>query len=371
LVDAHQGWSFAWHRDERSCFDSAFHDEWLDMVRQSPEATIFQHPLLVKAWMATRGRTFAVMPAFLMARHANGSRVMIPFCIWPGRLRNGFRRRLIPVGQPNFDYQDPLSTWSDQLAPGWNTFWPALYAFLKQSRMFELFGIMRLSAAKAPMQARPDSAVASPVIDFREWRDVDHFMSGLGGNLRRDTGRRIRRLSETGSLRLKIYAPGEEKFIHEELNRMREAYARAWAGTPSAGVLADPSIVHFYERIANTLLPAGMLHYSVLLAGDRPVSWVYGFLFNHRYHFYKPVYDPDMADYSPGKIHCYYLVEAGFKEGWQYFDFGAGLESYKLQWTTRQTELKECWWYAETWRGRACAWLHETTAGRRKEGAAP
>lgn len=346
-------WKFEWRCGDHWLRDPEFLREWQDLVNANAAARIFQEPVFVRLWFETRGRDFRLSPALLCVRRADGARAIFPFGIGPARLLNGFRRRAVGAGEPNFDYQDPAVVWSST-GEDWPSLWTALSVELRCQRRFELVGFVRLSASIAPPEAQPDPAIASPIIPLRRWPTAEAFLETRSGNLRVDVRRRARRLSERGREEVVVFGPGETEAARAELARLRAAYAREWAGAPAAAEFGSAALRRFYERMIEDLLPAGWLHFSALRLDGRSIAWVFGFLYRGIYHYYKPVFDPDFRDFSPGKLLCWRLIEMGFREGWREFDFGAGVEPYKLQWTDERTELRQVWWPANTWRGRLC-----------------
>lgn len=354
MANPDHGWIFEWRRGWDALQDAVLNDEWRALAGQSPDTGIFQEPLLVKAWFETRGRDFRVEPVLLWARHANGSRVLIPFCAWPVSIANGWRRRLVPAGEPHFDYQDPLAAGPAGKEVDWVSFWPAAREEIRSNRGFELAGLMRLSAGVAPGDSTEDLAAASPIISLGNWAGYGEYVAGLAASQRGDLRRQMNKLSERGTVECVVFGPHEVAAAQGELGRMQVAYGAEWAGTPAAGLFCSPAMNRFYSRMIADLLPAGWLHFSVMRVGGQPVSWHFGFLHRGVFHYYKPVYDPRYASYSPGKQHCLMLIGKGFEEGWTRFDFGAGVEGYKLRWTQERVGLRQVWWWTRSLRSRLC-----------------
>ena len=75
------------------------------------------HPAVVRAWISVMGGEDRFAPHFLIATHSGGQRVLWPLVRPRAGLRQGFIRRLIPVGTAVnpygskgmlFDYHDPV-----------------------------------------------------------------------------------------------------------------------------------------------------------------------------------------------------------------------------------------------------------------------
>ncbi len=363
MAKSNSGWIFEWCRGWATLKNSGFLREWQALAAGSPDIGIFQEPILVRGWLDTRGRDFGVEPYFLWARNEDGSNVVIPFCLWPGTFRNSWQRRLVPAGEPHFDYQDPLGVGPRGKPVDWALFWNALVAHLRGQSWFELAGLVRLSADRAPAESVPDSAVTSPYIDLREAENLDAYLKGLGTSHRGDLRRQGNRLAALGEVSCEVFRPDQTSGALAELGRMQDAYRREWEGQPAATLFCSSEMMRFYTRLVTDLLPGGWLHFSVLKAAHHSVSWHLGFLHRGAFHYYKPAYDPEYAAYSPGKLHCLKLIEMGFGEGWERFDFGAGNEGYKLLWTRRQVDLRQVWLRPGTPRAWFCATVRKV-AGR-------
>ena len=62
---------------------------------------------------------------------------------------------------------------------------------------------------------------------------------------------------------------------------------------------------------------------------EKPLSYHVGFIYNKWFYYYKPTFDFSFRNYSPGKIHIWYLIKDSINSDLDRFDFGIGYESYK------------------------------------------
>ncbi len=68
----------------------------------------------------------------------------------------------------------------------------------------------------------------------------------------------------------------------------------------------------------------------MLMVGDRPVAWNYGFQFHGSWFWYQPTFDSRQEENSPGQCLLLRIVtEACDMDGIKVVDLGLGAEGYK------------------------------------------
>jgi CelD/BcsL family acetyltransferase involved in cellulose biosynthesis len=365
-------WRFEWIEEYDGVLSPSFLSVWEGIARRARNPHVFQEPQIARAWLETKGAALGVVPRFCRAVSDAGAEVLVPFCQVPHGRHNAWRRRLISVGEPHFDYQDPAAVWPEDGTPPWAEFWPSLNDELARKGRWEHAMLLRLGFASAPSDAAADTAGESPVLRIEAKATLDDVLKDRPAKHRTDVRRQIRRLQDLGRVDLHTYTPDELPAARVELHRLREAHERLWAGSAAQGLLRRPGTFAFYERLVEAALPA-LVHFSVLRVADRPVSWHFGFLRDGVLHWYKPTYEEDLEALSPGKVHLARLIELGLRLGWREIDLGGGTEAYKYLWTDDARPLAQWHWQADTWRERmyrvarrAYDCLPRTVAGRRK-----
>src|SRR5262249_32002585 len=124
--------------------------------------------------------------------------------------------------------------------------------------------LLRLRPESAPPRAVADTARSAPFIRLEGRNTLDDVLRSRSGNHRTDVRRRLRRLEGLGPLELKVYEPGEGPSARAELERLRDAHVRLWSGGPSGELFRQPGTFAFYARLLDSVLPLGLLHFSVL-----------------------------------------------------------------------------------------------------------
>jgi CelD/BcsL family acetyltransferase involved in cellulose biosynthesis len=141
---------------------------------------------------------------------------------------------------------------------------------------------------------------------------------------------------------------GPVKFVHLKslgdvqaaLPGFADAHVARFRATHRTSSLSTPERRSFLEELTRRLSGAGVVTLSMLMIGDRPVAWNFGFQFHGSWFWYQPTFDSRQEDNSPG--HCLLsriVIEACDMDGMTVVDLGLGAEGYKERFgnSTRQT----------------------------------
>ena len=345
-------WEFSWHRGWPVLEDERFLSLWEGIVTQCPNARVFDEPALVRTWFETKGRAMGLEPLFCLAKRSDGMSALMGLTRSARGWKSRIRRQLVGVGEPHFDYQQPVWRAPDGHSFPWGDFWAAIEEFeIRSSRDFESLRMVRMREDTAPPDAVRDHAEVSPYISLKERNDLDQFLATCRSSHRADVRRQRRRLIREGKLTYEVFQRDQMRPAMTEFHRMREAYERLHADEPSVGLFSLPGTCEFYEQMICDLLQTGLIHFSRLLLNGTPISWHFGFLHRNVLHWYKPTYAKEFRNFSPGKVHLAYAIEEGIKQGWTELDLGPGAEDYKFQWTPNYIPLYTREWRSVTLRG--------------------
>lgn len=128
--------------------------------------------------------------------------------------------------------------------------------------------------------------------------------------------------------------------IQAALPEFADAHVARFQATHRISSLSTPERGCFLEELARRFSDAGVVTLSMLMIGDRPVAWNYGFQFCGSWFWYQPTFDSRQEENSPG--HCLLsriVNEACDMDGINVVDLGLGAEGYKERFgnSTRQT----------------------------------
>jgi len=138
------------------------------------------------------------------------------------------------------------------------------------------------------------------------------------------------------------------KFVHQQVQAQiqaalpdfADAHVARFLTTGRSSFLSTPERRLFLEELTRRFSGAGVVTMSMLILGERPVAWVYGFQFHGSWFIYQATFDSRQEEHSPG--HCLLstiMIEACDMDGMKVVDLGLGAEGYKERFgnSTRQT----------------------------------
>ena len=168
----------------------------------------------------------------------------------------------------------------------------------------------------------------------------DFSGSLLSGEVRRDTKRKIRRLSEIGKVRLVCAADKQtsESILLEMIRQKRLRYRN----TDQRDFLADENVRRFYRECPERLGLRGYVHCSALYVGNELVAAHWGVVSDGRFYWLMPSFEADpWGKYSPGRVLLFFLFDWAANQHLYEFDLTIGDEYYKKKWSNAVMPLFE------------------------------
>jgi CelD/BcsL family acetyltransferase involved in cellulose biosynthesis len=139
----------------------------------------------------------------------------------------------------------------------------------------------------------------------------------------------VRHLGRRGKLTFRHLEDVDDIMVHLPQFIRQHIRRSALAGRRSAFLNSD--YVSFYENLLERFDTRREIRFSVLELDGRAIAYHFGSLFRGTYLYYKPTFDVDLWDLSPGQALLWYLFEYLKVADVQEFDFGDGGESYKYR----------------------------------------
>jgi len=115
----------------------------------------------------------------------------------------------------------------------------------------------------------------------------------------------------------------------EHLRHFFEQHITRFALNGLRSQFLEPERCKFYEGLIEELDPCAELRFAVLELDGRPVAYHLGFHQNGKFIHYKPTFDVNYWDCSPGYVLLLYLFQYALKSTMTEFDFSIGDHSYK------------------------------------------
>jgi len=325
-------WQFKWITTWGEVWGQDFISRWCALMKDSPDAHVYFEPTIVRAWYETYFKLRNIEPRFIMASYEGEYEIFFPLVLDKGAWKDGWQNIIYPVGQYGFDYHDPIvnKDLSDDLI---RAFWKAFKEEISQlNDRIDVIDIPRIRGRWIDEQNSFLKPVAqAPFIDLLQFKTYEDFLMALPKQLRQELRRQPKRLRERGPLEFKIIK--DTNCALEVLPTVEKRRRERW---PNANITKG-----FYHNLVKFGLESGLVHLSVIKSCGEAISWHLGFQYKSKFYYYIPVFNPDMANYSPGKVHLALLIEEAIKQQLEIFDFLLGAENYKLKWTKDCVDLYE------------------------------
>jgi CelD/BcsL family acetyltransferase involved in cellulose biosynthesis len=321
-------WKFEVCDNWEQIWDAEYQRQWIHLLDVSPNAHVFFHPALVKAWVKTYLPLRDLTPIFIRG-YENDDEVFFPLVLWKKNWKNAFLHTIIPVGYSDYDYHEPifLKKFTENQI---QLFWQEIWDFLLKKYSFDEFMIDGLHQMFTPVKAELISQEPCPYIPIAQYKNIDEFKSDISSKLKKDIERRIRRIEEEGTLQYIVYDKQLIQCALDIMPRMIELHSQRWPNAYKAP--------NFHKNIVVECIEQEILHFSQINCNNIPISWRIGFVFRNKYYSYMPTINPDYQHFSPGKIHLLFCIEEAINHRLEIFDQLRGLELYKSEWT-KQFEM--------------------------------
>jgi Acetyltransferase (GNAT) domain len=167
----------------------------------------------------------------------------------------------------------------------------------------------------------------SPLVDwtrFENWDAFTRHVKSRRSNLFSDSRRRRRKLeNDLGSMIFTFQDNSPEAFT----SCLR---CKSVKYPSTQKLFAQPSHVRLLEELSKN----DLLVISSLTAGKTVLAVHLGLFWEDRFYWWIPAYEPQYAEYSPGRLLMESVMEVSYQQGHKEFDFLIGGESYKWHYAT-------------------------------------
>jgi CelD/BcsL family acetyltransferase involved in cellulose biosynthesis len=223
----------------------------------------------------------------------------------------------------------------------------AVFAELRQLGMSRvaLASLPADSATPAALQSAADKcgfhlyirpALLSPQVELNSAAQRQELKAAVAG--KRQLRRRMRAMELEGPVTSPCLQSWPE--IQAALPGFVDAHVARYQAMKRVSIFSAPERRFFLEELARRFSGTGVVTMSMLMIGDRPVAWNYGFQFHGLWSLYQPTFDIRCEDHSPGYcLTARIVIEACENSSLRLLDLGLGTEGYK-EWfanSTRQT----------------------------------
>jgi hypothetical protein len=308
-----QNWDEIW--------ESSFQEKWLTIMDESPDAHVFFHPALMKAWYTTYRFIRKMEPLFVYAQ-CGTSTLLFPLVRWRCNWKNAFQTLIVPMGFSDFDYHDPIvshSIGTEVL----QQFYRELFLLLNDYNTISWDG---LHASFLPEFLPTVHEEICPYIAIDGFSSVNDYLEGLSKNVRKNYLRRRTNLEKEAQIQY-IVCDDIAKYdsVKETIPIMLKYHAERW---PRAYKAPD-----FHENIIKFGLESKILILYLIMAHEEVVAWRIAFAFKRKLMLYMPAFNPFFMNYSPGTLSLCFCIEDAINRNFVEIDQLRGGETYKQDWS--------------------------------------
>lgn len=156
------------------------------------------------------------------------------------------------------------------------------------------------------------------------------------------------KLMRMGKLSCVTYTTEEE--IQPRLDNLFDQHVRRWEGTKSPSQFNKLIHREFYKRLIKNFDNKNWLRFTEIRLNEQLIAVHFGAHYAGSFIWYKPSYEPEYAEFSPGEVLLKRLIEFAMSEGAQVFDFTVGDEAFKHRFATQIREIKDIHVTQSFWR---------------------
>ena len=139
--------------------------------------------------------------------------------------------------------------------------------------------------------------------------------------------RHCNRLERLGKVEFRVLQDARE--LPKTLDLLYRQHRSRYRQKGVRSLFEDPLCRRFYELLAYEFLDKGWLHFSQLLLNGIPLAVHYGFEYDRVLTWYKPAFDLDYRQYSPGTVLIKNLIGYAQQRRLRALDFTIGDEEFK------------------------------------------
>lgn len=195
----------------------------------------------------------------------------------------------------------------------------------------DVFGLTRHGARVV------DDGALAPQVEIDVAAPWAAFLETIAAKTRKNLRNYTNRLGRLGELRHRVLTGADvAPAIAESFDRRR-----AWLDVKglSSSAFRD---THF-ESVVHGLGGAdaadlGLIVFALML-DERPIAIQWGFVDGNRYYAYLSSLDPEFEDYSAGRIHLQYVLQACHARGISTVDLMVPALPYKMTWTDKTVSV--------------------------------
>ncbi|GHU69608.1 hypothetical protein FACS189413_08780 [Bacteroidia bacterium] len=319
-------WKIEIIQDWNKIWEPVFQAKWLKIMAESPNAHVFFHPALIKAWEQALRASKPLKPLFIIGTEDNSNiEVIFPLVFWCQNWKNAFQKQIVPIGANDFDYHDPVfsKTVNEETM---QSFYHTLLPLLPDCDVIRFDGLHK---KYMPQSFEIRSETLCPYFHIESFSTIEDYTKTLKKSFVSDYVRTTKRLTEKyGPVSTRFYSSNEMETALCQLDKMLEIHRKRW---PKAY-----KVPHFHANLLKEGLTNQVLLFAETSVENQPVAWYICFIYKEKLMLYMPAIVPEFQVYSPGKINLLACVNYAIENRLKMVDHLKGDESYKRIWANQE-----------------------------------
>lgn len=132
---------------------------------------------------------------------------------------------------------------------------------------------------------------------------------------------------------------------------------KGWKFQEGKSLANEPRTIDFFSRLTERAVANGWLFLWVLRVDGVPVAMEYDLTDGRRVFALRSDFDETYRDCSPGRYLETHILKWLFEHQWEEYQYGPGVNPYKLFWATAIRQTVKLDIFNQTWRGRGLGLL--------------
>jgi CelD/BcsL family acetyltransferase involved in cellulose biosynthesis len=166
----------------------------------------------------------------------------------------------------------------------------------------------------------------------------EKFSATLSAKFRSNLRRNERRLAGKDA---RFCTPATEAELRAEMPVLFELHQARKNSQGERGRFFDPRWRNAVTEIAVRLLCRGVTNLTILRIDGVPAAASFDLRLHRTQYTYQFGMNPELLEFSPGKLLTWRMLQDAVAAGMQTYDFGRGLEEYKLQWSKERRPVED------------------------------
>jgi CelD/BcsL family acetyltransferase involved in cellulose biosynthesis len=300
----------------------------------------FQRLDVMQTWFDTIGRREAIAPYFVFVLDAQSTpRMMFPLAVQ--ELTRIPHLVFLDLGM--IDYNCPLfdPEFVESLDDAaMYEIWQRVLAALPQTQVINLEKMPEtINGRRNPMLALDCRRADFSAHQIRLSGTYDSYFAGRHRHQRHDARRRLRRLSERGSVVFTPIVPPDRAM--QALDAMLALKSTQLQQTNQIDWPAIPGRRDYVRALVERLTPTGQAMVATLDLDGAPIAYQLSFVDRNRLYSFVMSYRPDFRDFGPGRTLLLRIIEWSYAQGLDVYDMTYGDEDYKLVWGNERMAMYE------------------------------